>query len=336
MCDYEKFLLSKNLQPDDKQHNVFTNRFASTLPIELSKPKFLEGKVLDFLAHERRNPFILFMAFWEPHPPYNGPLNDRHVLDQSDLDPTRDEVFGEQMPLRYRIRQKHDWNRFGNSRKQLRTKQNYLGLITEVDQTIGVILSKLEELGVADNSIVVFTSDHGDMMGAHGLYGKQVSFEESVRVPYLIRLPGQSRTVSITQPVSHIDFVPTLLELLGKPPHQQCVGKSRTPLLRGDSMEHETLFVQWSPNRTRKFERASKLGKPDEMRRAWSESSRVAISPDGWKLCLRDQDKNELYNLKSDPSEKQNLYDTAHKEVVSRLVGEIHRWQEQVADTVKV
>jgi arylsulfatase A-like enzyme len=337
MCDYEKFLLSHDLQPDDREHGHFSHQFASTLPLELSKPKFLEGKVCQFLEQQRRDPFLLFMAFWEPHPPYNGPLNDRHVLDQSDLDPTRDDAFGEQMPLRYRLRQKHDRRKFGGVQKHLRTKRNYFGLVTEVDQTIGVVLSKLEQLGLANNTIVVFTSDHGDMMGAHGLYGKQVSFEESVRVPYLVRLPGQNRTVSISQPVSHIDFVPTLLDLLGKPLHQQCVGKSRMPLMRGDSMAPETIFVEWTPNRIRKFTRKTKLATPDEMQRAWTESTRVAISPDGWKICLRDRDKNELYNLQSDPREKQNIYDnTAHKDVVTRLTGEIHRWQERVADVVKV
>jgi hypothetical protein len=108
------------------------------------------------------------------------------------------------------------------------------------------------------------------------------------------------------------------------------------PLLRGESMAPETIFVQWSPNQERKIPKKSKLAKSDEIQRAFNESTRVAISPDGWKICLRDQDKNELYNLQSDPSEKQNIYDTTHKDVVSRLTGEIHHWQEHVADTVKV
>ncbi len=75
----------------------------------------------------------------------------------------------------------------------------------------------------------------------------------------------------------------------------------------------------------------------DEIWRAISESTRVAISVDGWKICLRDCDKNELYNLKSDPNEEQNLYDSAQpKDVISRLTGEIHRWQESVGDNLKV
>ena len=154
-------------------------------------------------------------------------------------------------------------------------------------------------------------------------------------MPYLVRLPGQSRMLSISQPVSHIDFVPTLLDLLGKAPHQQCAGKSRGPLLRGQSMAPETLFIQWNPNIMRLNKRTR--SNSDEIWRAISESTRVAISVDGWKICLRDHDKNELYNLRSDPSEEQNLYSSAeHQAVIGRLTGEIHRWQESIGDNLKV
>jgi arylsulfatase A-like enzyme len=68
-----------------------------------------------------------------------------------------------------------------------------------------------------------------------------------------------------------------------------------------------------------------------------NESTRVAISPDGWKLCLRDVDLNELYNLKDDPHEEHNLYDrTEYRDVVARLTGEIHRWQDKTGDALKV
>ena len=336
ITDYDQFLLANNLEPDDEQDGVFTRDFGTKLPLALSKPKFLEEKVCDFLNRQRQDPFILFVAFFEPHPPYSGPLNGEYHLDDSDLDPTYDHTFGPQMPLRYRLRQECDRKRFGSEQKHLRIKRNYLGLVTEVDRSIGVILSKLEELGLADHTIVVHTSDHGDMMGAHGLFGKEVSFEEAVRVPYLVRLPSQNRTVSISHPVSHIDFVPTLLDLLGKPPHQQCVGKSRVPLLHGESMVPETIFVEWSPNRMRRFVKGTRLAKRKEIQHAFSESTRVAISADGWKICLRDRDNNELYNLQADPKETQNLYDHTDKNVVNRLTGEVHRWQERVADEIKV
>ena len=136
-------------------------------------------------------------------------------------------------------------------------KQRYLGLVTLVDRSIGAILGCLAQFGLLDETIIVHTSDHGDCLGAHQLFGKEMMFEEAARVPYLIRMPGQGRSVRINQPISHIDFLPTLLELLGqtKPPH--CPGQSRVALLKGGSMPPQSIFMEWSPNRAKTVKRSS-------------------------------------------------------------------------------
>ncbi len=191
-------------------------------------------------------------------------------------------------------------------------KQRYLGLVTLVDQSIGAILGCLEQFGLGDNTIVVHTSDHGDSLGAHHLFGKEVMFEEAARVPLLVRLPGHNRAKIVPQPVSHIDFVPTLLDLLGQPKHFQCAGKSLLPLIRGEGVPPESIFIEWAPNRTK-------------------------IKKRTWKLCLRDKDLNELYNLNDDRWETRNLYaDRQYASVVSRLAAEIHRWQDSSHDKLKV
>src|SRR5205823_12972054 len=139
---------------------------------------------------------------------------------------------------------------FGITPEEYRAmKQRYLGLVTMVDQSIGGILSCLEQNELLDETIVVHTSDHGDMLGAHHLFGKEVMFEEAARVPYLVRLPSQRDGLRVVQPVSHIDFLPTLLDLLGQAQSDQCAGKSLAPLLRGETMPSETIFMEWSPNR---------------------------------------------------------------------------------------
>src|SRR5438046_10271718 len=121
---------------------------------------------------------------------------------------------------------------FGITPEEYRSiKQRYLGLVTLVDQSIGAVLGCLERFGLSDNTIVVHTSDHGDSLGAHHLFAKEVMFEEAARVPFLIRLPGQKRGKLVPQPVSHIDFVPTLLDLLSQPSHPQCAGKSLLPVI---------------------------------------------------------------------------------------------------------
>jgi arylsulfatase A-like enzyme len=79
------------------------------------------------------------------------------------------------------------------------------------------------------------------------------------------------------------------------------------------------------------------LASSAQIQRALDESTRAAITPDGWKLCLRDKDKNELYNLRADPHERQNLFDASEqKDVVARLGAEIRSWQKHVGDSVEV
>src|SRR5256886_541933 len=125
------------------------------------------------------------------------------------------------------------------------------GLVTLVDESIGAILACLERCGLTDDTIVVHTSDHGDSLGAHHLFGKETMFEEATRVPLLIRLPGQTRSKSISHPISHIDFVPTLLDLLRQPGHPQCAGKSFLPSINESAPVPENVFIEWAPNRTK-------------------------------------------------------------------------------------
>jgi arylsulfatase A-like enzyme len=152
----------------------------------------------------------------------------------------------------------------------------------------------------------------------------------------LIRLPGRTRAKTIPQPISHIDFVPTLLDLLGQPTHPQCAGKSLLPLIKEGATPPHNVFVEWAPNRT-KVKKGTKLARRRMIKRAVEEFTRAIVTPDDWKLCLRDKDLNELYNLKEDPLETRNLYaDREYASVVSRLTAEIHRWQESASDKVKI
>jgi arylsulfatase A-like enzyme len=346
--DYTKFLISNGITPD-KQNGRFSELAISNLPLDLSRPKFLEQRACEFIEKHQRDPFILVVAFVEPHSPYNGPLNDEHPLSEIDLDLTAALPESENIPLRYRLIR--EWQQaeaildrerlqcqlfFGMTPEEYRSiKQRYLGLVTLVDESIGAILRCLERCGLADDTIVVHTSDHGDSLGAHHLFGKETMFEEAARVPFLIRLPGQARSKMISHSVSHIDFVPTLLDLLGQPRHFQCAGKSLLPVLNQE-MPPENSFIQWAPNRT-KVKKGTRLARRRMIKRAIEESTRAIVSTDGWKLCLRDKDSNELYNLKDDPFETRNLYSgRQYASVISRLSAEIHCWQEVTRDSLRI
>src|SRR5438874_13708895 len=124
------------------------------------------------------------------------------------------------------------------------------------------------------------------MLGAHHLSGKEVMFEEAVRVPYLVRLPGQRQSLRVVQPVSHIDFLPTLLDLLGELKPNQCAGYSLAPLLRGESMPLGNVFLDWSTNRVKEM-KGTELARRRTIRRGRNESTRAMISAGGGELCLR-------------------------------------------------
>jgi len=347
--DYTNFLVSRGIAPD-KQNGRFSELAISNLPIELSRPKFLEKCACEFIEKHQRDPFILVVGFVEPHSPYNGPLNDEHPLDQIELDPTGTRPESGDIPLRYRLMR--EWQQaeavldrerlpaqlfFGVTPEEYRSiRQRYLGLVTLVDQSIGAILACLERCDLTDNTIVVHTSDHGDSLGAHHLFGKETMFEEAACVPLLVRLPGQRASKTITHPVSHIDFVPTLLDLLGQPNHPQCAGKSLLPLITEEAAPSQNVFLEWAPNRT-KVKKGTKLARRRLVKRAVEESTRTIVTPEGWKLCLRDKDLNELYNLKDDSLEARNLYaDRQYASVISHLADEIRRWQESANDKLKV
>src|SRR5947208_6648784 len=95
-------------------------------------------------------------------------------------------------------------------------------------------------------------------------------------------------------------------------------------------------FIEWSANRGKTGKRSS-VATRRQARRAMEESTRAVVTSDGWKLCLRDQDLNELYNLKGDPIEAHNLYYTGkYDAVIARGRDEIHRWQETTEDRLKI
>jgi arylsulfatase A-like enzyme len=347
ISDYNQSLTSQGHSPDQPDGS-FSARYVSSLPIELSKTRYLEKYACEFIAKNHDKPFILFVAFVEPHSPYNGPLNSVHPAEKIVSPATA--PLSDDTPLRYRLMR--EWQEsealldgerlpmqyyFGitlQERKGMR--QRYLGLVTQVDQSIGTILQCLNDYDVAENTIVVHTSDHGDMLGDHGLFGKEVMFEEAVHIPWLIKLPGQESTRRIAVPVSQIDFLPTMVELLGGRGSPQFAGTSRAALIRGEATTIDSVFIEWAPNRI-KVKKGTKLASRWQVKRAVDESTRAIVTADGWKLCLRDRDLNELYNLNDDPGESRNLYgDRQYKRQITALTEQVHRWQRKTGDKLSL
>ncbi len=169
---------------------------------------------------------------------------------------------------------------------------NYYGLVKEIDDWVGVILEKLEKLGLAENTMVIFTSDHGEMLGAHGLREKNVFYEESAHIPLMIRLPGEIKAeTSVDGYVSTVDLFATILDYLDVDEHSSD-GLSLRGLMEGRDTDHgEYVVTEWNyrgdivPN--------------------------YMIVKGGWKLMIpysRESSViNAMYDLSNDPHEMNNL-----------------------------
>jgi len=314
---YHHYLLGLGHKPA-KKGGKFSRGYAAALPLEQCKPKFLERSACDFLRRHRNEPFMLYINFLEPHMPFTGPLDDMYDPDEIDLPPNFNDPLEENEPAKYRKKVRDCARKYGTTEKDFRELvARYWGLNSQVDLSVGAILDRLQQLGLADDTIVVYTSDHGDMMGSHHLVEKGLMYEESARIPWLMRVPAMGlRQRVIAQPVSQIDLAPTLLELMGRPEAAADLpGQSLVPLVKGGKVAEDHVFIEW--NTTPRV--------------------RTVVSPDRWKLCLSKEDKCQLFNLSDDPYETTNLYDSRkHEAVIARLTEKIRSWQKNTNDKVEV
>jgi arylsulfatase A-like enzyme len=309
---YHHFLVRLGYRPGAE--NDFSRDFATRLPVEHSKPSFLAQEASNFLLQHRAEPWMLYVNFLEPHTPFGSALDDLHSEEEAPLKNFPGAPRGPE-PAWYQRRRAE--LKLERARLQ-RQARNYAGLCSLVDQALARILWTLEASGQTENTLVVYTSDHGEMMGAHGLMAKQVMYEEAVRVPLLVRVPfRQLKPHRVTQPVSHIDIVPTLLELLGaKTPGLP--GRSLVPLLGGAARPGNFAHLEWTAD-------AADSGE--------GPNGRAVISPDGFKLVLYDSDQSLLFDRNTDPQELNNVFGRPeYAAVQARLRGRIETWQKATGD----
>ncbi len=317
---YHHFLVRCGFKPEDD--GDFSRSFATTLPVEYSKPSFLANEASNFILKHRSEPWMLYVNFLEPHMPFASALDDLHSEEDTPLLNFPGTPLGPE-PEWYKRRRgelpgakKRKGVGAEQRAKLQRQARHYAGLCSLVDQALARILWMLEATGQADNTIVVYTSDHGEMMGAHGLMAKQVMYEESVRVPLLLRAPSL-RPRHAAQPVSHIDIVPTVTELLGAP-DSGLPGRSLVPVLKGDARPESHAFLEWTT---------------DSSDSGAGPNGRTVVSPDGYKLVLHDSDRSMLFDRNKDPLELNNVYrKPEYAAVQSRLRKKIEGWQKETSD----
>lgn len=339
---YHHFLLKHGLSPQNG--SMFSRNEAAALPEKYSKPAFLAETSIDFINRSRDKPFVLYVNFLEPHMPYTGPRDEQYELSEVPLPENFDAVPDSGNPFKNRYTAEYYAQRgFGGVDLSSpdgwkRVKANYWGLCSQIDTYIGKIIDHLEELKLYDDTIIVFTSDHGDMMGSHGLLAKCVMYEEAVRVPFMVKLPGQRKGKRVYGPVSQIDMVPTLLDCLDKEIPENLQGKSLKPLIQtgGTVPGDNYVFIEWFG--TEGSYNKSDISAPfsdqvienGDLEKYLGARTRTVVTPDGWKYCWNPVDNSELYDLNNDPQERNNLaHDSHYADKISELRTIITQWSKE-------
>ena len=213
--------------------------FDSALGAGVSYPGDEEAKdrAIRYLRERRREPFALCVGFYKPHAPFQAPSHLIDLYGGIESPPLAQEPC---VPLYHpAVDDGHAKGPLPPDRVKL-ARQCYYGMVTQVDQFLGEILDTLEEQGLSEDTIVIYTSDHGEMLGRHQLWHKVCFYEDSVRVPLIVSCPsrfprGERRAFN----VSLLDLFPTFTDIAEHAHEAPLDGESLLPLLAGGALQRE-------------------------------------------------------------------------------------------------
>lgn len=209
----------------------------SPLPVEDFMDSYIGRQAVRFIdEYERDEPFALFVGFGGPHEPWDAPGEYATMYDPAEAPPRIEPTEpGDWVPAHAA-----DWQRSGRHHLDAditgRLRANYYGKISLIDRWFGEILAACERRGVADDLLVVFWSDHGEMAGDHDLLHKSRFFESALRVPFIVRWPGHIERGQTSDALAQtVDILPTVLEAIGAEVPERAMGHSLWPVLRDPS-----------------------------------------------------------------------------------------------------
>lgn len=278
---------------------------------------FLKGAIEAIQNRDKSQPFLLNAMFLAPHPPFdvpepwfskpiNGIVPENVGIWCDKQSPLQLYNLTGALGIRY---DREDWEEIW---------PYYLRLVHLLDYCVGVIIKELKEEGIYEDTLLIFTSDHGEMLGSHNLWQKMCMYEESSRIPLSIKFPHHEFSKkNINHLVSAIDVLPTLCDYLDVEVGTRFSGKSLMPLIRGDQLDRNEIFIQFDGNGARgNFQRC--------------------IIQDNYKLIVdifKDEYYIELYNVMEDPQEFNNLaFDPIYRDQIQNLLDKIKVHMKETGD----
>lgn len=312
-----RFDLKKRGKGPKPKFNQSDIHGVSQVPAKYHIPAFQAGEAINAIERLKEKPFSITCSFHHPHPPYLATEEYIKMYPPKKMVPPKNINDG-MADSPYLGMKKRTDKKYSDPKMVQYFMSEYYALCKEVDDRVGELLDKLDELGLTDNTMVIFVSDHGEMLGDHGMKGKFCFYEASSHVPMMIKFPGKIKPqTKVKAAVSNMDLFATVLDYFGMPDHP-CDGPSLRGLIEGSANEDEAYVVtEWL---------SDPGGKPTHM-----------VLKGGWKL-MRPADsakrvKKALYNLNDDPDELKNLI--ANKAGLKKYVSKVAELEGCFKDWIK-
>ena len=306
-------------QAGERTMQYYSNTETATWPGDAGNFKDLYWcrQAAEFLRKQDDRPFALFLYLWAPHPPLwvPEPYASLFAPDEIELPPNVG-CPAEGEPAAYRRGVPAQLADGVSIEQWRRVWAAHLGLVHMADHGIGSVLDTLQETGNRENTLVLFTVDHGEHLGQHRMYQKMEMYEQAIRVPLVLAGPGIG-SGAVDVPVSHLDIMPSLLDLFDLETPDDLDGLSLTDTLcKGTAPPARPVFSLYSGNPVRG-------------------DTRRCVITERFKYVWVPGDGRELYDLEADPLEMENLaVSPAHRDLVQRLHAQCRRWGEEHSDPV--
>lgn len=258
------------------------------------------GRACNWLREhaQDREAWVLQVGFVLPHPPYIAPpdLYARYPADSFDLPPQSREGEWPRHPAMEYLRRFFDFDRPFSEQKIRELMSAYYGAVTYLDEQIGRVFRTLGELGLEQRTLIVYASDHGESMGARGIFGKFTMYEESAAVPLIVSGPGVAAGTTCESPVSLVDIYPTVLEAAGIP-------ADRRAELMCDRPGRSLLRTAGERGSSHGAQRRSGRAIVSEYHAVGSRRGCFMVRHERWKYVYYVDGPPQLFDLDDDPTE---------------------------------
>jgi len=292
---------------------------------EHSETAYMTQRALDFIRSQADQPWFLHLSYIKPHWPLMAPAPYHAMYRDSDIGPiiSADPRTENAHPVLDAYRRAHeDCRSYGRADVVRHVRPTYMGLVKQVDDHLGQLIAELEKLGRMRDTMIVFTSDHGDHLGDHGLGEKELFFEQAVRIPLIIYDPSDAASATRgrveNRLVEAVDVLPTILAALGLDGATHLIeGRSLLPILRGGAKSEwrDCVFSELDYS----FRDARR-----HLKREANECNAWMARTDRWKYVHFQGLRPQLFDLENDPQELVDLgedsgFETVRREMRERL-----------------